>query len=103
MSRASHQDAHPLSRPSGREALASEQAAYDRAIRQLRVCIRLLSAALLGLLARIVVDGATLAVALAAAVVALLLLAAGALWRYGRRVQPHASASRTVTRRARRD
>jgi hypothetical protein len=92
-----------MSRPSGREASASEQAAYDRAIRQLRVCMRLLSAALLGLLARIVVDGATLAVALAAAVVALLLLAAAALWRYGRRVQPHASASRTVTRHGRRD
>jgi uncharacterized membrane protein YfbV (UPF0208 family) len=80
-----------------------EQAAYDRAIRQLRVCMRLLSAALLGLLARIVVDGATVAVALAAAVVALLLLASGALWRYGRRVQPHASASRSIRRHARHD
>jgi hypothetical protein len=96
-------DAHPLSRPSGREASASEQAAYDRAIRQLGVCVRVLSAALLALLAHSVIDGASLAVALVGALIVVLLLASGALWRYGRRVKPHASASRTVTRHARHD
>jgi hypothetical protein len=65
--------------------------------------MRLLSAALLGLLARSVVDGANLAVALAMAAIALLLLASAVLWRYGRRQQPHAGASRAITRPARRD
>jgi uncharacterized membrane protein YfbV (UPF0208 family) len=79
------------------------QAAYDRAIRQLRVCMRILSAALLAVLAHSVIDGANLADAVATALIALLLLASGALWRYGRRRQPHAGASRTVTRHPGRD
>jgi hypothetical protein len=66
------------------------QRTYDRAIRQLRVCVRVLSAALLALIAHSVIDGATLAVLLSEALIALLLLASGALRRYGRRIGPHA-------------
>jgi len=72
------------------------QAAYDRAIRRLRVCVRVLSAVLLALIARSVIDGANLAFVLTEALIALLLLASAALWRHGRRLQPHASASRTA-------
>jgi hypothetical protein len=65
---------------------------YDRAIRQLRVCVRVLSAVLLALIARSVIDGASLAVVVGEALIALLLLASAALWRYGRRLEPHARA-----------
>jgi hypothetical protein len=67
--------------------------AYDRAIRRLRICVRALSAVLIALVARSVIDGANLAVVLTAAVIALLLSASAALWRYGRRLRPHASAT----------
>ncbi len=65
---------------------------YDRAIRQLRVSVRVLSAVLLALIARSVIDGATLALLLSEALIAVLLLASGALWRYGRRIEPHTRA-----------
>jgi hypothetical protein len=64
---------------------------------RLRVCVRVPSAVLLALVARSVIDGASLAVVLTEALIALLLLASAALWRYGRRQEPHASASRTTT------
>jgi hypothetical protein len=51
--------------------------------------MRLLSAVLLALVARSVTNGANLAVVLTEALIALLLLASGALWYYGRRVEPH--------------
>jgi CHASE2 domain-containing sensor protein len=79
------------------------QAAYDRSIRRLRVCVRVLSAVLLALVARSVIDGANLAVVLTAALIALLLLASAALLLYGRRLEPHASASPTTTPTARRE
>ena len=69
------------------------QTAYDRAIRRLRVCVRVLSAVLLALIARSVIDGVNLAIVLTEALIALLLLASAALWRHGRRLQPHASAT----------
>jgi hypothetical protein len=77
------------------------QTAYDRAIQRLRICVRVLSAVLLALIARSVIDGANLAVILTAALFALLLLASAALWRDGRRVEQHASASRATTPTAR--
>ena len=49
---------------------------------------------MLALLARTVIDGPSLEVALAEALIALLLLTSGMLWQYGHRLQPHASASR---------
>jgi hypothetical protein len=64
------------------------QADYDRAIGRLRVCVRVLSAVLLALIARSVIDGATPAVVATEALIAVLLLASGALWRYGRRLEP---------------
>jgi hypothetical protein len=80
---------------------APNQLAHDRAMRQLRVCVRVLSAVLLALIARSVIDGANLAVVLSEALIALLLLASGALWRYGRRLAPDAQA-RTARPRPRR-
>jgi hypothetical protein len=65
--------------------------------------VRVLSAVLLALVARSVIDGPNLAVVLTEALIALLLLASGALWRYARRLEPHASASRTTTPTARRE
>jgi hypothetical protein len=85
------------SRSPGGQRPALNQTDYDRAMGRLRVCMRVLSAVLLALIARSVVDGANLAVVLTAALIALLLLASGALWLYGRRLEPHASASRTAT------
>jgi hypothetical protein len=73
------------------------QELYERAIGRLRVCVRVLSAVLLALVARSVIDGANPAIVLAEALIALLLLASGALWRYGRRLEPHVSTSRTTT------
>ena len=72
------------------------QAAYDRAIRQLRVCVRVLSAVLLALIAGSIINGASLAVVLTEALIALLLLASGVLWRYGRRLAPRVRGSHTA-------
>lgn len=59
------------------------RAAYERAMKRLRTCIFGLIAVLLALLARTVIDGPDLPVALAITLIALVLLAAGRLWRYG--------------------
>jgi hypothetical protein len=83
----------PVSRSSARQHSALKQPAYDHAIRQLRVCVRVLSAVLIALIARSVVDGADLVVVLSAALIAFLLLASGVLWRYRRRLEPHARAN----------
>jgi hypothetical protein len=72
--------------PSG-ERSALNQAAYDRAIGRLRVCMRVLSAVLLALVARSLIDGANLALVLTEAFIAVLLLASAVLWRYGRRLE----------------
>jgi hypothetical protein len=64
-----------------------DQRTYNRAKRQLRVCVRVLSALLLALIARSVIDGASLAVVLSEVLIALLLFVSGALWRYGRRLE----------------
>jgi hypothetical protein len=55
-----------------------------------------LSAVLLALIAGSIINGASLAVVLSEALIALLLLASGALWRYGRRRAPQVRGSRTV-------
>jgi hypothetical protein len=64
---------------------------------RLRVCVGVLSAVLLALVARSVMDGANAAIVITEALIAALLLASGALWRYGRRLEPHARASRAAT------
>jgi hypothetical protein len=60
-----------------------QRAAYERAMKRLRTYIFGLSAVLLALLARAVIDGPDLPVALAVTLTALFLLAAGRLWRSG--------------------
>ena len=91
---------HPAapSRSPGGERPALNQTDYDRAMGRLRVCMRVLSAVLLALIARSVIDGANFAVVLTAALIALLLLASGALWLYGRRLEPHTPAPRAPPR-----
>jgi hypothetical protein len=91
------EDAHTPSRSSGGKGSALNQAAYDRAMGRLRVCVRVVSAVLLALLARTLTHGANLAVVVTEALITLLLLASTALWRHGRRLQPHTNASRTTT------
>jgi hypothetical protein len=71
------------------------QAVLDHAMSRLRVCIRALSAVMLALLVRTVIDGASPAVVLTGAVIALLLLMSGMLWQYGRRLETRANTSRT--------
>jgi hypothetical protein len=51
------------------------------------VCIKLLSAVLLALLARILLDGINLPIGLTTAVLLLLLGASLAMWRHGQRLQ----------------
>jgi hypothetical protein len=68
---------------------------------RLGICVRVLGAVLLALVARSVIDGANAAIVLAEALIAVLLLASGALWRCGRRLEPHASASRAARPAAR--
>jgi hypothetical protein len=79
------------------------RAAHARAMRQLRVFVRVLSAMLLALIAHCVIDGANLAVLIGGVLIALLLLVSGALWRYGLRVEPRASAPAAARPHARRD
>jgi hypothetical protein len=69
---------------------------------RLRVYVRVLSAVLLALVARSVIDGPNLAAVLTETLIALLLLASGALWRYGRRLEPHASRTTAAARREKR-
>ena len=82
----------PAPHPEHRNHQRHPTSLVDRGIRQLRVCVRVLSAVLLALIARSIIDGANLAVVLSEALIALLLLASGALWRYGRLIETRARA-----------
>lgn len=62
-----------------------ERAAWERAMRQLGVCTRLLAAVLVALCARLVISGPTPVTALTALIIATLLLGSLLLSRYGRR------------------
>jgi hypothetical protein len=62
---------------------ATRREAYDGAMKRLRTCIYCLSAVLLALLVRTVVDGPDVPVAVAVTLTALVLFAAVRLWRYG--------------------
>ena len=77
------------------EAPTVNHAVVDRAMRRLRVCIRALSAVMLALIARVVIDGMSRAVAITGALIALLLLVSGKLWQYGRRLEQQAGTSGT--------
>jgi hypothetical protein len=76
------------------DAPTVNQEGLDRAMRSLRVCVRALSAVMLALLARVVIDGPSPAVVLTGALVALLLLVSGMLWQYGRRLEAQGETSR---------
>ena len=62
----------------------------ESTVRKLSVCIKLLSAAMVASVARIVLDGINIALALTAGVLAVLLTVSVALWRHGRRVERRA-------------
>jgi hypothetical protein len=64
------------------------RAVWEREMRNLRIIVRLLAIVLAVLVARALLSGATLAVGVAGATVAILLLAALGLSRQGRRLQP---------------
>jgi uncharacterized membrane protein len=78
----------PRPRESDSPRFAEEaQQLYERAIRRLRICIRVLSALLAASIARVVVDGLTVAGAFALAFTAVLLVASLGLWRQGSRLK----------------
>jgi len=66
----------------------SASAVYERAMRRLRVAIRLLTVVLLALVARSVSDGPNLAGVITGTMIALLLTASIGLRRQGRRMRP---------------
>jgi hypothetical protein len=77
---------------------------WERQMRNLRIIVRLLAIVLVVLVARALLSGATLAVGVAGATVAVLLLAALGLARQGRRLEPDgepASADTAAATRSR--
>jgi len=70
-----------------------ERSIYDQAMGRLRVAIKVLGAVLIALIARTVVDGPSVAGALAEALIVVLLVASAGLWRCGRRLEPPAGSS----------
>jgi hypothetical protein len=67
-------------------------AIYERTMRRLRVTIRLLTVALLALVARSAIDGLNIADVITGTAIALLLIASVGLWRQGVRLPPDADA-----------
>lgn len=68
------------------ERSPDRRAMFDQAMRRIRVSAVVLSLILLGLIARIVIDGLTVATIASAAFIVLLLIALAWLWRQGRRL-----------------
>jgi hypothetical protein len=71
-----------------------DRAVWERTVRQLSVCTKLLATGLVALGARLVISGPTPVIALTVAILASLLLASLLLARYGRRYQPRSVSSR---------
>jgi hypothetical protein len=84
----------------GHAAPGTDRAAWERAMRQLRMCTRLLAAALLALGARLVLAGPTPVTAVSAVIVAALLLAALLLTHHGRSYEPRSRSSATASARS---
>lgn len=89
----------------GPSSLWGDEQSYARAMRQLRVCVRVLSAILVAAAARALIDGLTVGLALALALTGVLLVAALWLRRLGSRdsahlVSPSAAARRNQTANA---
>ncbi len=74
---------------------STDRASWERAMRQLTMCNRLLATGLVALCARLVISGPAPVPALSATLLALLLLASLLLTRYGRRHQPAVRSSPT--------
>jgi hypothetical protein len=72
-----------------------DRAIYERTMRHLRVAVRVLSSLLLALIARMVMDGPTVAGGIGEVAMLLLLLASVALWRHIRRQSPGGEPLRT--------
>lgn len=66
------------------------QDAFESPLRRLSVFSKVLGAAMLASVARLVVDGVDVAAALTTAMLAVLLTASLALWRHGRQLQQRA-------------
>lgn len=71
-----------------------QRAIWERAMRRLRVSVRLLGVVLLALGARMVITGVTVLSALTAAIIAGLLFASMHLAHQGRRLEPRQDADR---------
>ena len=89
----------------GQSSLWGDEQRYARAMRQLRVCVRALSAILVAAATRAVIDGLTVGLALALALTGVLLVAALWLRRLGSRgpadvVSARAEAARNQTSNA---
>ena len=72
---------------------------WQREMRRLQTVVRLLGAALLALVARMIAIDVTPATAVSAVIVAALLIAALLLRRHGHRIEPRAPARRESVRR----
>ncbi|MGZ6617251.1 MAG: hypothetical protein ACXVFQ_22860 [Solirubrobacteraceae bacterium] len=87
-------------RPNDRNETEVDRVVWERAMRQLGMCTRLLAAVLVALGARLVISGPTPVSAVAATIIAGLLLAALLLTRQGRRHQPGSQSSTAAGRQS---
>ena len=83
----------------GQSSLSGDEQRYARAMRQLRVCVRALSALLIAAATRAVIDGLTVRLALALALTGVLLVAALWLRRLGSQAQANVDAASPATAR----
>ncbi len=82
----------------GQSSLRSDQQRYASAMRQLRICIRALTAILVAAAAHALIDGLTIGLAFALALTGMLLVAAVWLRRLGSQAQANVdAAARTQT------
>jgi hypothetical protein len=76
-----------------------QHAIWEREMRRLRVTSRVLAAALLAVVARIIIAGLTLTSGLTATVIAALTVASSLLTRHGHRHEPALRRSSSIDRR----
>ena len=84
----------PRPRPRGSPAAGADPQPYERELKRLTVCIRLLGALLAASIAHSAVDGLTASGVSALVITAVLFSAAVGLWRKGSRLKRDSSASR---------
>jgi cytochrome c-type biogenesis protein CcmH/NrfG len=83
----------------GQSPLSGDEQRYARAMRQLRVCVRALSATLIAAATRALIDGLTVGLALALALTGVLLVAALWLRRLGSQAQANVDAASAAAAR----